>query len=191
MIEFILKYWLTALFGLIAAGLGALAKHYYNLLKKDKKYAKEKETKNFELMLKRYVDSKFKDTEESHKKLYKAVLDVQSKQFQRDCYTYLKTERDITLEEFDNLYRNYEIYKSLGGNGIGTMLFEKVEEKYTNQLFTEQILDATMMKVQEMNAESNQANMTAAAPTTQIIKFYDPPQRPIQPTQHNQGEPKG
>ena len=31
------------------------------------------------------------------------------------------------------------------------MLFDKVEEKYSNQLFSEQILDATMMTVQKMN----------------------------------------
>lgn len=146
--DFIIKYWVTTIFGLIAAGFGILAKHYHKLLKKEKEDIKQEEYNNIKQEIKQYVDTTFQDTQLSHNKLYKAVLDVQAKQFQRDCYAYLKMSRDITLEEFDSLYRNYEIYKSLGGNGIGTMLFEKVEEKYSTQLLSEKIMDAVSFRQQ-------------------------------------------
>ena len=141
-LEIAIKYWLTAAFGLIAAGLAFLAKHYHSLLKEAKQTAKEKEFQDFEKDLKVYIDNKFTDIENSHNKLYKAVLDVHQKQFQRDCYTYLNQKHIITLEEFDGLYRNYEIYKSLGGNGVGSMLFQKVEEKYSTQLMSKEIFGA-------------------------------------------------
>lgn len=140
-VEIAVKYWLTALFALIAGGLGFVAKHYYNLWKKDKQAAKEKEFKDFENNLKSYVDDKINDMKKSHNNLFKAVLDVQQKQFQKDCYSFLNQKHKITIEEFNNLYRNYEIYRSLGGNGIGSMLFEKVEEKYSMQLVSNEIFD--------------------------------------------------
>ena len=145
--EFIIKYWLTALFGLIATGLGVLAKKYHKLWKQAKDVEKQKTYESLMNDVKTYVNDVIKETEESHTKLYKAVLDVHQKQFQRDCYYYLKIPRDITLEEFESIYRNYEIYTSLGGNGIGTMLFEQVKEKYSTQLISQKIMDAASQRV--------------------------------------------
>ena len=174
-VDFILKYWLTFLFGIIAAGLGGLARHYQKLLKMEKESIKAKEREDFKKEMMQYVDDTFKETLGQHKKLYQAVLDVQSKQFQRDCYTYLKSSRDITLEEFDSLYRNFEIYKSLGGNGIGTMLFEKVEEKYSTQLISEKIFDAA-------------AGLRQPQVVPQPVYIQrNPPTRPP----HDEEEPKG
>ena len=170
-IEFVLKYWLTALFGIIATWLGILVKHYRKLLKMEKENTKQQEYKDLKQQMIDYVDNTFKETVDEHKKLYQAVLDVQSKQFQRDCYTYLKSSRNITLEEYDSLYRNYEIYKSLGGNGMGTMLFEKVEEKYSTQLLSEKLIDVVNSKQQN--------NATVAIPITRST------QRPIIPIPPN------
>lgn len=172
-LEFVIKYWITFIFGLIAAGLGILAKHYQHLLKKEKDSIKQEEQDAIKTEMKQYVDDKFKEILESHEKLYKAVLDVQSKQFQRDCYSYLKMSRDITLEEFDSLYRNYEIYKSLGGNGIGTMLFEKVEERYTTQLLSEKLMDA-------VNGRQHYTPPPSPIPMPRVI--YSPP---VPPTINN------
>lgn len=143
--ELFAKYWLTAVFGIIATWLGKKVMHY-RALQREEKERQEKEAFN------NMINERFKETEESHKKLYKAVLDVQQKQFQRDCYEYINLEREISLEEFKNLYTDYNIYTSLGGNGIGSMLFEKVEEKYSNQLFSEKILEATMEKMRQLVA---------------------------------------
>ena len=175
-IEFLAKYWLTILFGLIAAWLGKKLNHYKQLLDKEKEDQKKKESDNLIADVKKYVDETFKETEESHKKLYKAVLDVQQKQFQRDCQEYLNLDRELSLEEFKNLYTDYDIYTSLGGNGIGSMLFEKVEEKYSNQLFSEKILEAAVTKAQELNAAAVQQTPTPPSPQPRTIFVPVPPE---------------
>lgn len=169
--EFCARYWLTALFGLIALWLGKKAKHYKELLDKEKESQKKEEFNKVISDTKQYVDEKLKTIEDSHSKLYKATLDVQQKQFQRDCYEYLNLEREISLEEFKNLCTDHDIYTSLGGNGIGSMLFEKVEEKYSNQLFSEKILEAAVMKAQELNA--------AAQQQTDMQEHFPPPPKII------------
>ena len=70
--ELVAKYWLTVVFGLIAAWLGKKVAHYQSLLKEEKE-RKEKEAFN------NMINDRFKETEESHKKLYKAVVDVLKK----------------------------------------------------------------------------------------------------------------
>ena len=172
-IEFIAKYWLTILFGLVAAWLGQKVNHFQQLLMKEKDDQKQEELNNIIEDVKKYVDKKFDDIKESHAKLYKAVLDVQQKQFQRDCYEYLKLDREISLEEFKNLYTDYHIYTSLGGNGIGSMLFDKVEEKYSNQLFSEKILEAAVEKAQELGAASASQQQPLPQPP-KIIEIYHP-----------------
>ena len=172
-IEFIAKYWLTILFGLIAAWLGQKVKHYQQLLIKEKNDKKQEEFNDIIEDVKKYVDKKFDSIKESHAKLYKAVLDVQQKQFQRDCYEYLNLDREISLEEFKNLYTDYHIYTSLGGNGIGSMLFDKVEEKYSNQLFSEKILEAAVEKAQELGAASISQQQSLPQPS-KIIEIYHP-----------------
>ena len=196
-VEFFAKYWLTIVFGLIAAWLGKKAKHYKELLDKEKETQKQAEFSKVIADIKDYVDEKFQKIEDQHEKLYKAVFDVQQKQFQRDCYEYLQSDRGISLEEFKNLYTDYNIYTSLGGNGIGSMLFEKVEEKYSTQLMTEKILDAAIEKTQQISGPSTTSvppvnQVTAASPPPQIIRIYDPPQRPVYHNpQQGQHEAKG
>ena len=170
-IEFIAKYWLTLILGVIVAWLGKKLNHYKQLMDKEKEDQKQQEFDNLIADVKKYVDETFKETQASHKKLYKAVLDVQQKQFQRDCYEFLNLDREISLEEFKNIYTDYNIYTSLGGNGIGSMLFQKVEEKYSNQLFSEKILEAAVIKAQELGAAATQQVLDTAPPPI-------PPQRP-------------
>jgi len=45
MLDFIVKYWLEFLFGVIAVGMTGFAKHYYSLVKKQR-LAEQKETKS-------------------------------------------------------------------------------------------------------------------------------------------------
>lgn len=173
-IEFIAKYWLTIILGAVVAWLGRKLNHYKQLIDKEKEDQKQKEFDDLIADIKKYVDETFKETQASHKKLYKAVLDVQQKQFQRDCYEFLNLDREISLEEFKNIYTDYNIYTSLGGNGIGSMLFQKVEEKYSNQLFSEKILEAAVIKAQELGAAAATQQVPETPPPQPI-----PPQRPI------------
>ena len=171
-VEFLAKYWLTLVLGGVVAWLGKKLNHYKQLTDKEKEQQRKQELDEIVADIKKYINEKFAKTEESHKKLYKAVLDVQQKQFQRDCYEYLNLDREISLEEFKNLYTDYNIYTSLGGNGIGSMLFEKVEEKYTNQIFSEKILEAAVIKAQELGAAASQQMPSTPPPP------MPPPQRP-------------
>ena len=168
-VEFLTKYWLTLVLGGIVAWLGKKLSHYKQLIDKEKEDQKKQELDEIVTNMKKYVDDKFEKTETSHEKLYKAVLDVQQKQFLHDCYEFLNLNREISLEEYKNLYTDYNIYTSLGGNGIGTMLFQKVEEKYNNQLFNTDMLEATIAKAQELGAVTAQQILDNTPP---------PPQRP-------------
>ena len=175
-IEFLAKYWLTLVLGALVAWLGKKLNHYKQLIDKEKEDQKQEEFNKLIADVKNYVDETFKETQESHKKLYKAVLDVQQKQFQRDCYEYLNLNRKLSLEEFKNLYTDYTIYTSLGGNGIGSMLFEKVEEKYNNQLFNTDILEATVAKAQELSTAIAQQSVELPPPLPpNAVRIYTPP----------------
>lgn len=136
MVNQIIWYWLTFIFGVIAAGLTYLVTQYYKMWKELKDNAFQKSLDDLRVEMQQYTKDAIKETEESHNKLYKAVLDMYSRQFMSECDRYLSSPYPISNDEYFNLYRNYEVYKSLGGNGLGKKKFEKVEERVSDsQLF--------------------------------------------------------
>ena len=130
MIDFIIKYWLEVLFGIIIGILSYFVKRYYQLWKKEK-----------ELIDKNRIDESNKELKTSIDTLGKAVLEVQKKQFKTDCKFYLEDKHEISFEQFQNLQDEYEIYKSLGGNGPGHTLCELVQEKYGAQMMQKYQVD--------------------------------------------------
>lgn len=62
------------------------------------------------------------------------ILSIQRKNFKQECRELLREGRDITLDEFEALQEEHNIYHSLGGNHDGDTLFEMVKEKAANQL---------------------------------------------------------
>ena len=48
MLDFIVKYWLEWIFGLITLGVSFLARHWYKLAKQGKQYEKDQEEKEFD-----------------------------------------------------------------------------------------------------------------------------------------------
>ena len=60
MLEWIAKYWLQVLFGLIATGFGFLAKHFYKLLKEEKNRQRSKQFKELSDSLKEYIEESLK-----------------------------------------------------------------------------------------------------------------------------------
>lgn len=151
MIDFIAKYWLEVFFSLIIGILSGFVKHYYQLWKKEQESQKNEFWTNTKEELKQYnrelleqkqnllslEDAKLQEAikivKDSNENLLKAVLEVQKKQFKMDCKYFLEEASSISFEEFENLQDEYEIYKSLGGNGPGHTLFELVQEKYSSQ----------------------------------------------------------
>ena len=152
MIDFIAKYWLQTLFGVMVGIFTYFIKHYRTLWKESQENQKNKFWDEVKTELKadnkallqeketllNLEDQKLKDSvtkvTESNDSLLKAVLDVQRKQFKIDCRYLLEKKDDITFEEFEDLQDEYEIYKSLGGNGPGHNLFELVKDKYSFQM---------------------------------------------------------
>lgn len=152
MVEFIAKYWLEVIFSLIIGILSYLARYFYKLYRKEQEAQKKElldsikeELKNYneeQLIQQRLVlsseDDKLqeaiKQVESSNSKLLSAVLEVQGKQFKNDCRQLLESKAGITYEQFDHLHAEFEIYKSLGGNGTGETLFDLVSSKYESQM---------------------------------------------------------
>ena len=142
MVNQIIWYWLTFIFGVIAAGLTYLVTQYYKMWKELKDNAFQKELETLKKEMQEYTKETLKDTEESHKKLYNAVVDMYSRQFLADCDRYLALSRAITNEEYKNLYQDFQTYKSLGGNGLGQKMFEKIEEKSSDKQIAEETINA-------------------------------------------------
>ena len=135
MIDFIVKYWLEFLFSIIAAGLGIFARHYYKLWQESQNLQKEKIRADILKEMQNENQKQFDKLQSAIDQLMKFVLTVQGKQFRTDCKDLLTDTRSIiTYDQFDNLHTEYEIYTSLGGNGLGQELFRLVQEKYSNQI---------------------------------------------------------
>ena len=159
MIDFIAKYWLEVFFSLIIAVLSGFVKHYYQLWKKEQESQKNEFWSNTKEELKQYnrelleqkqsllssedarLQEAIKIVKESNENLLRAVLEVQKKQFKTDCKYFLENANNISFEEFENLQDEYEIYKSLGGNGPGHTLFDLIQEKYSSQMMQKYQVD--------------------------------------------------
>ena len=156
MIEFIVKYWLEVLFGLIAAGIGFWAKRYIKLEKAEMKRKQEEMQANMCSRVIETFDEKLKevddrsteadkkmgqDIEELHDdidNLQIGVLSLQGKQFKELCRELLQPERAITVDDFELFNEEYTAYKALGGNHRGDTLAEAVRHKFDLQTLKEE-----------------------------------------------------
>jgi hypothetical protein len=59
------------------------------------------------------------------------ILSIQGRGFKDDCRKLLEDGHVITLNEFEALDAEHNIYKSLGGNSHGDALFDLVKVKYS------------------------------------------------------------
>ena len=152
--EFILKYWVEWLCGLIATGIVLMAKHYVKLQKKDfeTKWQKQKEDAKLEVSkhlhedlekeIKRSsaADNAMKaDIEilsEQIENINTGVLSIQGKQFRDMCLTLLRQDHTITVQEYEQFEEDYAAYKALGGNHRGDALHARVVDKFTHTLET-------------------------------------------------------
>lgn len=98
--DWFIKYWLSAIFGIIAGGLGWTVKHLYS--KQKKQEAEQKAIKDGVVAL-------------LHDRLFQT------------CSTAL-TKGRIKVDEMDNINYLYKPYVILGGNGTGKQLFEQVKQ---------------------------------------------------------------
>ena len=85
-----------------------------------------------------------KKSAEEDKKIYNelgtlknGMLSIQGIAFKEECNKLLHQNAPITYEQFNRISNEHRVYKSLGGNHDGDLLFEMVEVKYKQNLGTE------------------------------------------------------
>ncbi len=140
-LEFIGKYWLEFLLGAIATGLSVACKKIYALYKDAKDTEKTKEQDAFYTKIENLIREGAEESRKGDERLQAqinvmqgGILSIQGRTFKQECRELLEPDREFTLEEFEALQDEYYIYKNLGGNHDGDILFELVKKKATNIL---------------------------------------------------------
>ena len=154
-LEWILKYWINWLCVLIAGGVSLFAKHYVKLQKQSLERKWQEKEKNMcskiittleEEILKVETLSKEEDSK-LHQELdhihaevdtiESGILSIQGKQFRDFCEKLLTAGHYITVDEYEELEIEYEVYKGLGGNHRGDALHDRVIDKVQAQMRAE------------------------------------------------------
>lgn len=142
--EFIAKYWIEFVFGIVVAAISAIAKRYHSLYKKGKEAEKKEDfirienliseiDKNNSMRMKNLEDTmaeanqKQNDTIEA---IRAGVLDIQKESFMAFGTELLAEGHRITREEYELFENRHEAYNKLGGNHNGDSLFADVKLKY-------------------------------------------------------------
>lgn len=99
--DFIKQYWLQTLFGLIVSGLTYAVKKLYDRVKKEQSKEREEQA-----LLKEGVLALL------HDRIYQA------------CQYHIQ-QREISVQDLNNLEYLYKGYSSLGGNGTGEELYKR------------------------------------------------------------------
>lgn len=140
---FLLKYWLEILFTAFI-GLASYFGKRYIKLEIDRKAAEQEEFKTeiikevrteVKALAKRTAekDERIQGEIEEFKvdlsELKMGLLAIQGKEFKQSCRNALNSEHDLTLEEYDQIVKDHEAYKALGGNHEGDELFKLLQER--------------------------------------------------------------
>lgn len=136
MAEFIIKYWVQWLLGLIALGLGALAKKFYSMYKAEKERKANEEHEKLVKELSSILDEKCEEIisvniqqQNQIDEIREGVLDLQGSSFKRFCRMLLNKDHEITVEEAQQCAKEHRAYNKLHGNSDGDLLYNMVQEK--------------------------------------------------------------
>ena len=135
-LEFILKYWIQVLFGLIVAGIGIFWKRIKAWREAYKKKEAEalknsiiKEVKEALEELTQRSDANDKLIRQEIDGIRAGLLTIQGDVFKSKCRDLLKADF-ISLEQYETLERDHSAYNALGGNHTGDELFKLVKKKF-------------------------------------------------------------
>lgn len=129
MLEFILQYWLNFLLGAIASGLAFICTKFWKMYQNEKTQKETDHDKKLYNDLKKVVREGDVELQEQIDILKRGILSIQGKSFKHECRELLKEDHEVSLEEFEMLQEDHNIYNSLGGNHDGDTLFKMVENK--------------------------------------------------------------
>lgn len=132
MLVWLAQYWLQVLFGLILAALAWGGKKLISF------YVKEFKNSVEEIEAKILTEMKTKDDKNQEKmEMFRlGLLSIQRRMFKERCHFLLDQNHEITVEELENITKDHDAYKKLGGNHEGDTLFELVIEKAKKDITT-------------------------------------------------------
>lgn len=149
-LEWLGKYWLEWLCGLIATGALFFAKHYIKIQRQVNEEKWKNKEKNMCGKIITTLEDRIQGVEDKsaaedviiHNELDEihsevdtiesGILSVQGKQFREKCEDLLKQDY-ITVEEYEEFEEEYAVYKGLGGNHRGDSLHARVVAKVDKQ----------------------------------------------------------
>lgn len=153
MTDFIFKYWVEVVFGLIVSGLSFACRRYWKLWRAEQKHQKTEEQEAFYNGILEKIDERFEKMDERFEKmeqqinevrkdvqssdaqqkiLREGLLSVQGNNFKRQCKALLESTHQISETEWLQHQIDFEAYERLGGNDDGHDLHNAVAHKYYN-----------------------------------------------------------
>ena len=146
MTEFILKYWVEVMFGLVVSGLSFACRRYWKLWRAEQQHQKTEEQEAFYNGILEKIDERFEKVEQKinevrkdvqasdaeQKILKEGLLSVQGNNFKRQCKALLEPPHQISETEWLQHQIDFEAYERLGGNDDGHDLHNAVAHKYYN-----------------------------------------------------------
>lgn len=148
--EFILKYWVEVIFGLIVSGLSFACRRYWKLWRAEQQHQKTEEQEAFYDGILKKIDERFEETNNritaldnkveknvqtsnaQQEILKEGLLSVQGNNFKRQCKALLEPTHKISETEWLQHQIDFEAYERLGGNDDGHDLHNAVAHKYYN-----------------------------------------------------------
>ena len=125
MVEWLTTYWLEVAFGLvlglIAWGGKKLIHFYIDEMKRALKATEDN--------IWAKVEQKDKRQDQKMDELRAGLLSIQGRAFKEKCHDLLESTHIITVEELENIAKDHDAYKGLGGNHEGDTLFNLIIEK--------------------------------------------------------------
>lgn len=150
--EWILKYWVEILFSAIVGTITLLYKRFLGIHKKEQAEGRRKFKDEIKQEVKESIKAEFQEEFEKNaardqqiattltnidssiKVITQGLLSVQRRTFKEDCERLLDPNHIITLDEYQQITNDHDIYNALGGNHNGDQLFALIEEKVKNHL---------------------------------------------------------
>lgn len=86
------------------------------------------------------IKGEMADFKKSFEVTKKGILSIQGRTFKEDCRKLLDPNHIISLNEFETITMDHNVYNSLGGNHEGDGLYDLVQTKYNNGLHNQPIL---------------------------------------------------
>lgn len=132
MLEFVLKYWIEFLFGVVIAVGSFMIKRTLKSYRQERADEKDSLLKGIKAEIRaEFERSNKKENElaDQIKILKTGLLSIQGRTFKSNCRRLLDPDHEISLEEYEEITKDHEAYNSLGGNHNGDQLYILVRKK--------------------------------------------------------------